>query len=148
MKSILDKCHGVILNNLNYRNEGCLTIKLTELILSDSKTDLNLGGGKIIKDLNPVKSTSESRQFKVEFREAVFYQVADESYCSWDEYEIRDGKDNIQIFSKSRYMDFVTEHFPFYSAENSKGKHYRLLATTEIIDVIAYDNPTITELKN
>jgi hypothetical protein len=148
MKSSLDKCYGIILDSLNYRNEGELTIKLTELILSDSKIDLNFGGGKVIKNLNPIVSTTESRQFKVEFEEVVFYQVVDESYCTWDEYEIRDGNDKLQLFSKSRYMDFVIEHFPFYSAQNRKGKHYRLLATTEIIDVIAYDKPKITELKN
>ncbi len=148
MKSTLDKCDGIILDNLNYQNEGELTIKLIELILSDSKTELNLGNGKVIKDLTPLESTTDSRKFVVEFKEVVFYQVVDESYCTWDNYEVRDGKDKIQELSKSRYLDFVNENFPFYSALDRKGKHYRMIASTEVIDVISYDKPIITELKN
>ena len=148
MKSTLDKCDGIILDNLNYQNEGELTIKLTELVLSDSKTDLNIGNGEKIKDLNSLEQTTNSRKFKVEFKEVVFHQVVDESYCTWDNYEIRDGKDILQELSKSRYLDFVNENFPFYSALDRKGKHYRLIASTEVIDVISYDKPIILELKN
>jgi hypothetical protein len=148
MKSTLDKCDGIILDNLNYQNEGELTIKLIELILSDSRTDLYLGNGKVIKDLTPLEPTTDSRKFNVEFKEVVFYQVVDESYCTWDNYEVRDGKDILQELSKSRYLDFVNENFPFYSTLDKKGKHYRLIASTEVIDVISYGKPIITELKN
>ena len=148
MKSTLDKCDGIILDNLNYQNQGELTIMLTELILSDSKTDLIFGNGKVIKDLTPLEPTTNSRKFKVEFKEVVFHQVLDESCCTWDNYEIRDGKDILQELGKSRYLDFVNENFPFYSALDRKGKHYRLLTSTEVIDVISYDKPNILELKN
>ena len=148
METTLDRCDGIILYGLNYQNEGELSIQLIELVLSDSRTDLDFGSGKVIKDLTPLERTTDSRKFMVGFKEIVFYQVVDESYCTWDDYEVRDGKDKLQELSKSRYLDFVNENFPFYSALERKGAHYRLITSNEVIDVISYDKPMITELKN
>ena len=147
MKSILDNCDGVILDKLSYQNQGELKVELIELILSNSNSDLSFANGIEIKDVTPLEETSKSQRFSVEFKEVVFHQVVDESYCTWDNYEIRDGKHVIQEFSKSRYLDFVNENFPFYSVLDQKGKHFRLLASTEVIDIISYDEPTIKKIK-
>ena len=148
MESTLDNCYGIILDKLNYQNEGELTIELTELIVSNSKVDLNIGNDKLIKDLNPVQSTNQSKRFKVEFEQVVFHQVVDESYCTLDNYEIRDGMNKLRVLSKSRYLDFINENYPFYDVLEKKGTHYRLVTSTEVIDIIAYDIPIIKEIKN
>ena len=146
MKSTLDNCDGIILDNLNFQNEDELIIKISELILSDSKTDLNFSNGNVIKGLNPLELRTESRQFTVNFKGVAFYQVVDESYCYWDNYDIRDGKYKLQELIKSRYLDFINDNFPFYSNLDKSGTHYRLITSDQVIDIICFDKPTILEL--
>ena len=142
MKSILDECYGFELDKLNYNNEGELSVFVTELVVSDYESDLGVGNSTI-KNVSSVETTEVSKSYKIEFNEVVFYQVVDESITNWDDYEIRDGKDIIQILRKSRYLNFIDENFPIYNIAQKKGIHYRIIAITEIIDVISYDEPII-----
>lgn len=87
----------------------------------------------------------ENNLYEIVFEDYVLYQTRNESYTSWDDYEIRRGKYFI-IFEKSRLLDYVSQlvETDIVHAYYPNGyKHYGIYCQNHIIDIIATKEPII-----
>ena len=113
----------------------------------DDELDENLK--QLLKESTPIYP-SEDHVYEIVFSNYIIYQVRNESYCSWDDYEIRKGR-HLIIFEKSRLLDYFqivtdscqTEDGDFYPGE---WKHYGVYGEDHIIDIITHENPIIKKI--
>lgn len=85
--------------------------------------------------------------YEIIFERYILYQTRNESFCSWDNYEVREGTSFI-IFKKSRMLDYLSQitdcqqlrDGTFYPGE---WKHYGIYCQNHIIDIISCYEPTI-----
>ena len=79
----------------------------------------------------------------VRFEEVVAWQVVDESYTSWDDYEQRDDTNVLQELSRSRYLDYVRDNHGWFQDIIGPAKHYRIWTGDEVVDVVSVSEPEI-----
>ena len=98
-----------------------------------------------IKDSYSIDIDGTKPQIQMDFEWYIGYSVRNESYTVWDDYEEFDGK-IFRIFSKSRYLDFIsistiaTEEYP------GPYKHYGMSCLNHVIDVVSNTDPIIVEI--
>lgn len=137
--------YSFVLNIRDIDNE--LGIIISSSVCGKKGTDIAPGTDKkfkkILKKSTPIYP-NESDTYEIVFPDYVIYQVRKESYCSWDDYEIRKGKKLI-IYEKSRLLDYyrtaVNEHL-----FDGECKHYGISAEHHIIDVISFESPVIRRI--
>ena len=75
----------------------------------DNSIDINKTGNPKLDDLLlkavPVCADRDNI-YEIVFEEYVFHMTRNESYTSWDDYEIRNG-DYFIVFEKSRMLDYL-----------------------------------------
>ena len=82
------------------------------------------------------------------FENYILYQMRNESYTSWDEYEVRKGRYLI-VFERSRLLDYYEDAiFDFDSEETRKTqrKHYGIYTENHILDIISNEPPKIRRI--
>ena len=113
----------------------------------DDDLDENLK--QLLKESTPIYPDGDD-VYEIVFPNYIIYQVRNESYCSWDDYEIRKGR-RLIVFEKSRLLDHfqtVTDACEagdgdFYPGE---WKHYGVHGEDHIIDVITHEKPVIKKI--
>ena len=140
-----------VLNIEDVDNE--LKIILSGCVEGEKGTDIDDESSEaleeILKESTPIYP-SEDDVYEIIFPNYIIYQVRNESYCSWDDYEIRKGR-RLIIFEKSRLLDHFqtvtdscqTEDGDFYPGE---WKHYGVYGEDHIIDVITHEKPIIKKI--
>ncbi|MBR1555144.1 MAG: hypothetical protein IJ644_07115 [Oscillospiraceae bacterium] len=106
--------------------------------------------GDILRKSCPIYP-DENQTYEILFEQYILYQTRNESYTSWDDYEIRKGTYFI-IFEKSRLLDAlpvltdcqILSDGTYYP---EKWKHYGIYCQNHIIDVISCFPPEIRKLK-
>ncbi len=88
--------------------------------------------------------------YEIVFPSYIIYQVRNESYCSWDEYEIRKGN-TLYIYEKSKFLDYfksVTDCCQSDDGDYYPGEwiHYGIGAEDHIIDIISHEKPIIKKI--
>lgn len=101
---------------------------------------------KLLVNASPLYPNS-SKKYEIIFEHYILYQTRNESYCSWDNYEIRNGKYFI-IFSKSRMLDFLSQITDCGKLEDGTAypgewKHFGIYCQNHVIDIISCHEPTI-----
>jgi len=140
MYTILDEGHTWFLDDLSYKDE--LTITLIEGILRSEPENIKILNS-VIRDAYPIDILPTSRQVLIRFSQFVAWQVVDESFTSFDEYEQRDDKGFIQILARSKYFDYVNTSHGWYPDIIGTGKHYRIWTCDEVIDIVSCTEPII-----
>lgn len=140
MRTVLDEAGSWSLESLAYT--GDLQLVVVEGIRCDKPEDLEVGG-KVSANLHAIEITPESRRVQVCFAGVVAWQVVDESYTTWDDSEVRDGRDFLAALSMSAYLRFVDEHHGWYRDTVGPAVHYRLWTEGEVIDVVAHSEPSV-----
>ncbi len=146
METILDECYEVEVERVDYRSVGILRIVLIELVRSETPEDVPVTEKVTFENSFAIRSTAKSRHFLVEFNNAIFHQVLNESYASQNKDERRDTKGFIQKITKSNYQEYIKTNFGWYEQVIGKGIHYRIRGISEIIDVISCEDPEIMEI--
>ncbi|MCM1299102.1 MAG: hypothetical protein NC203_08980 [Firmicutes bacterium] len=90
-----------------------------------------------------------SKIYEITFDRYIMYQVRNESYSSWDNYEVRRGKYFI-VFERSRLLDYLAAAtdcrvLPDGSFYPDKWTHYGIYCQNHIIDVVSAFPPTIVK---
>ena len=86
--------------------------------------------------------------YEIVFENYILYQMRNESYTSWDEYEVRKGRYLI-VFERSRLLDYYEDSiFDFDSEETRKTqrKHYGIYTENHILDIISNEPPKIRRI--
>lgn len=142
MRTILDGAHTWFLHAVVYQD--ALRVIVAEGITSDQTEELRVGA-HTIKDLRSVDVSEKSRLFEIRFGKFVAWQVVDELFTSFDEYEQRDDTGTLQSLSRSKYLDYVNANHGWYEDRAGPAKHYRICTANEIVDVVACESPTIEQ---
>jgi hypothetical protein len=131
-----------------YRED--LQLILAEMFVgepNDSRVDPNPLVQEILRTSRPIEVRVDSRLMVVRFPRTVAWQVVDESFTSWDDYEERDDKSIIQVITRSKYLDYVHENHGWFRETFGPAKLYRVLTANEVIDVVACEPPSIEPWK-
>lgn len=140
MYTILDEGHTWFLEDLSYKDG--LAITLIEGILRSEPENIKILNS-VIRDAYPIDILPTSKQVLIRFSQFVAWQVVDESFTSFDEYEQRDDKGFIQILTRSKYFDYVNASHGWYPDIIGSGKHYRIWTCDEVIDIVSCKEPII-----
>ena len=144
MRTVLDEARMWQLHAVVYQDD--LRLILAEMFVGepdDTRTDPNPALQKILRESCPIETRDDSRMMQVRFPQSIAWQVVDESFTSWDDYEERDDKGILQILSKSRYLDYVNASHGWYSDVVGPAKHYRVWNGDEVIDVVSCEEPVV-----
>lgn len=100
---------------------------------------------QLINEFGETILTQDNDRFpliQVEFESYIGYSILNESYTIWDDYEQFEGK-IFRIFSKSRYLDFIT--LGTIATEEYPGpyKHYGIAALNHIVNIVSTSEPII-----
>src|SRR5688500_14468116 len=88
LKTLLDEFQSTFLHAAVYAN-GELRVIVAEGFRADKPEDITIAG-HVIKDTYAIKTSEESRLVELSFSKPIAWQVVDESFTTWDEYEERD----------------------------------------------------------
>lgn len=144
-KDLMEWKGYIYLNQLFEPEETSLQILIDRCKVSNEREDLNLGDNILI-DSYSIDVDEDSPIIQMDFESYVAYSVINESFTIMDEYEESQGE-LFRIFTKSRYLDFVKlgtiaeAIFP-----DEKFLHFQIPCLNHIIDVISFENPTISEV--
>ena len=139
MRTVLDEAEMWFVHAIVYR--GDLHVIVVEGFTSDAPRDIHVGD-YLLQNVHPIEVEKESRFFEVRFPRPVAWQVVDEEYSRWDEYEQGDTG-TLRILEQSRYFDYVKENHGWFADTVGPAKHYRLWTADEVVDVVACTPPTI-----
>jgi len=83
-------------------------------------------------------------EFQIYFERFIAFNVLNESYLGSDEGEYT-GK-YLRVYSKSKYIDFLTEYASVYLHEGEVLTHYAFLCQDQVIDIVSTRKPTIIQI--
>ena len=87
---------------------------------------------------------------EIRFREPAAWQVVDESFTFYDEYEEREPGDagRLRVLARSKYLDHFEAGNTGYSVIRGRtpGKHYRVWTEYEVMDIISFEPPDTHEV--
>ncbi len=144
MRTILDEARTWFLRGLVY--DEVLKIVVIEGSIGTNAEDLKIGD-TVLRDVHPIQTTETSKHFLIQFSQFVAWQVLDESFSNFDEYEIRDDDSFLCILERSKYLDYVNANHGWYIDMFGSAKHYRVWTENEVIDVVSCKEPTIELVK-
>lgn len=141
MKTLLDEFDATFLHAAVYAGRE-LRVVVAEGFRAAEPEDTTIGG-HVIKDTYAIDTSEKSRLVEIRFSEPIAWQLVDESFTTWDDYEIRDDRFALQVLSRSRYLDHVRANHGWYEETRGPAKHYRVWTENEVVDVIACVPPTV-----
>lgn len=141
MKTELDSGRSWYLERLWYADE--LQLVVVEAFRSPEAESIQIGS-RTVDGLHAIEIAGRSRRFTICFARLVAWQLVNESFTAFDNYEERDSTGFVQILTKSRYLDYVNANHGWYADVIGPAKHYRVWTEDEVLDVVALDAPSIT----
>ena len=105
--------------------------------------------GDILKKSVPIEP-DEKQIYQIVFPSYITYLMRNESYCSLDPYEVREGT-HFMIYTKSRLLDSLPILTDCQTLSDGTlypypWKHYGIITNNHVIDVISGDEPMITKI--
>jgi hypothetical protein len=141
MRTILEEAKTWFLHSLSYREK--LTITLIEGMVDRESEEVQTRN-IIVHGEHRINILPASRVVSIQFSQYIAWQVVNESFTSFDEYEQRDDTGFIQVLGRSKYFDYVNANHGWYADMIGAGKHYRIWTEDEVIDVVTCTEPVIT----
>ena len=107
------------------------------------------GLGEILHEATPIYP-DENEVFEIVFEHYILHQTRNESYCSFDDYEIKQGKYFV-VFERSRLLDtlpMITDCQVLSGEGAYPGKwvHYGIYCQNHIIDIVSHNKPIIKKI--
>jgi hypothetical protein len=103
--------------------------------------------GKIISGTRSIESGDSCRLFELLWPSYIAYGVRNESYTSWDELEVFEGR-MLREYSVSHFRNYVAKGT--FASNDYPGplRHWCLLCLNHLVDVIGCDEPEIRLLNH
>ncbi|MEE5991869.1 MAG: hypothetical protein V3G42_01365 [Oscillospiraceae bacterium] len=136
----------------NPDNELSLKIALPtigEPLTEDALVNSPAKVGEILKKSIPIEP-DETQIYQIVFPSYITYLMRNESYCSLDPYEVKEGT-HFTIYTKSRLLDTLQTFTDCQTLSDGTlypypWKHYGIITNNHVIDVISGDEPIITKI--
>ena len=131
-------------NGLIEPNANSLRVFFARCKVSETPENLNIGKFEF-KDIFPIEINDKLPILQIDFESYIAYSITNESFTTWDNYEIFEGK-AFRKYSKSRYLDFIKSttianvDYPGYL------NHYGFVCLNHIVDIITSTQIVITEI--
>ena len=142
MQTLLDEFHACFLHAVTYA-EGERRLVVAEGFRAAEPEDLTIAG-HLVKGLYALNTSEESRLVEVRFERPIAWQLVDESFTAFDDYEVRDDKSALQVLTQSRYLDYARANHGWFEDLRGPGQHYRVWTENEVVDIVACEPPTIS----
>lgn len=133
-------------------DDNCITFIVSSVVAGEKGKNTEDTDIEVLKELLtesiPVYP-DYNNLYKIVFKHYVLHQTRNESYTSWDNYEVRKGNYFI-IFEKSRLLDYISEFVEkgIIEAYYPNGyKHYGIYCQNHIIDIIATKEPIVEKMR-
>jgi len=141
----LMELRDVDLNVLVEPDINALRIFISRCKTSETTENLAIGNN-VISDVYSVYTDEKLPILQIDFKSYISYSVTNESYTSWDDYEVFEGK-ALRVYSKSRYLDFINTHT--FANKDYPGPfvHYGIICLNHIINIVSVDKPVIKEIR-
>jgi hypothetical protein len=140
MKTCLDEFDATFLHAAVYVDRE-LRVIVAEGFRAAEPEDITIAG-HLIKDTYAIDTSEKSRLVEIRFSEPIAWQLVDESFTAFDDYEVRDDRFALQVLSRSKYLDYVRANHGWFEDMRGPAKHYRVWTENEVVDVIACVPPT------
>lgn len=144
MQTILDEGHTWFLDQVRYADKG-LEVVVAEGFVAEEPEDIQIGE-LTLQGTHAISTTGQSRRVLVRFFEPVAWQLVDESFTAFAEYEERDDESSLQVLTRSRYLDYVLASHGWFVDIRGPGNHYRLWTENEVLDVVTCRGPDVAWL--
>lgn len=141
MKTVLDDGYTWFLEAISYQG-GSLAVRVVEGMRTSGPEDLAVGG-LVLQNTYAIGTMLHSRRVTIRFDRLVAWQCVNESFTAFDEYEVGEGEGALREMTRSRYLDYVNGSHGFYADVVGPAKHYRIWTENEVIDVVAFDPPSL-----
>jgi hypothetical protein len=140
MKTWLDEFDATFLHAAVYGDRE-LRVMVAEGFRAAEPEDITIGG-HVIKGTYAIDTSEKSRRVEICFSQPIAWQLVDESFTAWDDYEVRDDQFAFQVLSQSKYLDYVRANHGWFEDVRGPAKHYRVWTENEVVDVITSVPPT------
>lgn len=140
------KLENIEFLGLTEPDTNCLRMYFARCKVSDTSEEFAIGD-KVIKDTYPINIDTDLPLIQLDFESYISYSITNESFTSWDEYEIFEGK-AFRIYTKSRYLDYIKTHtfahqvcgdvFPPLT-------NYGIVCFNHIVNIVSTATPIIIE---
>lgn len=141
MKTLLDEFYTLFLRAAVYA-ERELRVTVVEGVRAAEPDDITIGR-LVIEGTYALGTSEKSRFAEVRFSEPVAWQLVDESFTTYDDYEVREDRFDLQVISRSKYLDYVRANHGWFEDVRGPAKHYRVWTEDEIVDVVSCTPPTV-----
>lgn len=104
---------------------------------------------EILADCTPIYP-DENNTYEITFEDYVLHMTRNESFATWDDYEIRHGKYLI-VFERSRLLDCMpalVDYELIKAVRNNGSKHYGIYCQNHLVDIITTNEPIIRAYSN
>ena len=147
---------GVFLLSSKETDMNCISFtialgKLGEKKECTEEANSDTALSKVLQHAVPIYPDMDN-VYEITFEDYILHQTRNESYTSYDKYEIRKGNP-LLIFEKSRLLDFLSQitdctSYPDGTFYPEKWIHYGIYCEDHIIDVISCSKPKIRKLQH
>lgn len=90
-----------------------------------------------------VEASYPGREFEIRWPSYISYAVRSEHYCQWDSEETWTGKHVFRLYTKSKFIDFVSNSTFAEGDFLGPFKHYQIQSLYQIIDIASCEEPSI-----
>ncbi len=131
---------------LKQSNTNELFLNISRSKLSDRTEEVEING-HIIKSVRKIVTDKKHPIINIYFETYITYSVRNESFTSWDDYEVFEGK-TFRVYKKSRFLDYIkSSTFALDACGDVYPPlvHYGIVCQNHIVDIVSYSTPIITE---
>jgi hypothetical protein len=144
--SALNSCEYLYLREISEPADNRLRILIEEAGATPRLTSREIGGVEF-SDLRAIESSDLSRLFEIVWESYIAYSVRNGSFTVLDAYEVIESGRIACVYSKSRFLDYVSSGTIATSEYPGPFRHIGLNCLNHVVDVISTAVPAIRELR-
>jgi hypothetical protein len=142
----INACKYMFLRECWEPEENALKVVIEEAKADGPPKDLEVLPGKIIRGTVAIQSDPSCQMFELLWPSYVAYCVRNESYTSWDDEEVFEGR-HFRVYSKSHFRDYVARGT--FATDEYPGplQHWSVVCENHLVDVVGSREPEMRRLR-
>lgn len=142
----MNSCKYLLLRDMTEPDENSLRLVVEEASARGVPKPIKIGDIELGEGV-PIRSTRESRFFEIIWHHYIAYSVRNESYTARDKYDEVDWGELVCGYSKSRFLDYVSQATFASAVHPGPFQHIRVVCQNHVIDIASTEIPRIERLR-